>query len=228
MVSNIFTCSCWSQNSMWLQTSKPLLRIIKNQKPTTACIQWWHLWLKPYTSCNDLSPADSLGQHLKSKPKCDNAAEAYIKNVCKNVVQKSVSLEEVRTGTDEDCRIIKHAKAVQMGLSDYARFKNEVSVSHGIILQDNRLVIPEPLQESHQNRPCFSPRHSKDKAAHSRRKCSTLVLTRELNTVKWWTPCLAPLPRYTHHKPLSMTIQPSGPWELQQTSQVPFLSLTIF
>ena len=44
----------------------------------------------------------------------------------------------------------KLAKAIQTGqwttdLTDYVRFKNELSVSCGVILRDHRLIIPDSL-----------------------------------------------------------------------------------
>ena len=63
-----------------------------------------------------------------------------------------MTLEEVRKETQKDFTMRKLAKAIQTGqwtkdLTDYVRFKDELSVSCGVILRDHRLIIPDSLRK---------------------------------------------------------------------------------
>ena len=112
----------------------------------------------------------------------------------------------------------KLAKAIQTGqwakdLTDYVRFKDELSVSCGVILRDHRLIIPDSL------------RKKVTEIAHASHQ--GIVKTKQLIREKFWfpgidkkveqavkscIPCLACVPSPAQREPLSMTTLPSGPW----------------
>ena len=132
---------------------KPLLGIYKSQKSATARIERWCLRLTPYDMTlkyrpgrNDLNPADYVSRQPQDIPKRENAAEAYVNYVCKNAVPKSMTLEEVRKETQKDFTMRKLAKAIQTGqwtkdLTDYVRFKDELSVSCGVSSQRSSPIL---------------------------------------------------------------------------------------
>ena len=138
---------------------KPLLGIYRSQKSATTRTERWRLRLTPYDMTlkyrpgrNDLNPADYVSRQPQDIPKRENAAEAYVNYVCKNAIPKSITLEEVRKETQKDFTMRKLAKAIQTGQwtkdpTDYVRFKDELSVSCGVILLDHRLIIPDSLRK---------------------------------------------------------------------------------
>ena len=85
---------------------KPLLGIIRSQKPTTARIERWRLRLMPYNVTlryrpgkDENNPADFISRHPTMQPGKDNADEAYVYYITRNAVPKSMTLEEVQTET---------------------------------------------------------------------------------------------------------------------------------
>ena len=167
---------------------------------------------------NDLNPADYVSRQPQDIPKRENAAEAYVNYVRKNAVPKSMTLEEVRRETQKDFTMRKLAKAIQTiqwtkDLTDYVRFKDEPSVSCGVILRDHRLIIHDSL------------RKKVVEIAHASHQ--GIVKTKQLVRAKVWFPgidkkveqavksciqCLACVPSPAQREPLSMTTLPSGPW----------------
>jgi hypothetical protein len=205
---------------------KPLLGIMKSQKSTTARIERLRLRLAPYDMSlqyrpgrDDLNPADYLSRHPQMQPRCDNNAERYINYVIRNAIPKSMTLSEVKEATQQDNTLQKVIKAVQSGqwsgtdLSEYARFKDEISVCDGVLLRDHRLIMPQSL------------RNKVVQIAHSSHQ--GIVKTKQLIREKVWfpgidkmveqsvkscIPCQASIPTHTHREPLQMTELPSGPW----------------
>ena len=104
----------------------------------------------------------------------------------------------------------KLAKAIQAGqwtkdLTDYVRFKDELSVSCGVILRDHRLTIPEIAHASHQG-------IVKTKQLIREKVWFPGIDKKVEQAVKSCIPCLACVPSPAQREPLSMTALSSGPW----------------
>ena len=204
---------------------KPLLGMIKSQKPATARIDRWRLRMMPYNfnlkyrpGKDENNPADFISRHPDIQPKRDNAGEAYVRYVTKNVIPKSMTLEEVQAETNKDPKMKKLVTAIHTGkwtkdLEDYVKIKDELSVACGVVLRGHRLVIPETLQQK-----VVAIAH----ASHQ-----GIVKTKQLIREKVWfpgidkqveqsvkscIPCLSSNPSPIQREPLSMTPLPPGPW----------------
>ena len=205
---------------------KPLLGIWKSQKPATARIERWRLRLMPYEfdlqyrpGRNEQNPADFISRNPHTQPKRDNAAEAYIRYVTKNAVPKAMTFEEVQKATQDDPQLQKLMTAIQYNnwkdpeLSSFSRFKEELSISDGVILRDHRLVIPSALQQK-----------VIDIAHHTHQG---IVKTKQLIREKVWfpnidklvdetvqkcIPCQSSYPGSVKREPLCPTPLPAEPW----------------
>jgi hypothetical protein len=204
---------------------KPLLGIIKSQKPATARIDRLRLRLMPYEmklqyqpGRDDLNPADYLSRHPRRPTKHDNASEAYINYVTKNAVPKSMTLEEVQTATQRDKTMKKLMKAIETGkwtndLTEFSRFKDELSVCKGVILRDHRLIIPEFLRKKVVEISHSSHQGIVKTKQFIREKVWFPGIDKMVEqTVKSCTPCQASIPTSPPREPLIMTDLPSGPW----------------
>lgn len=205
---------------------KPLIGILRSRKPTTARIERWRLRLMPYNfdlqyrpGKDELNPADYISRHPHTQPEKENAGEDYIRYVTCNAVPKAMSLEEVRIETQRDLSLQKLMLAIQSGrwhdsdLSCYSPFRDELSVTDGVILRDHRLIIPSSLRQ-----------RTIDIAHHTHQGIvKTKQLIREKvwfpgidkmveETVKSCIPCQASNPRASQREPLRPTPLPSGPW----------------
>ena len=219
MLAVVFSVKCfhlylYGSNFAVYTDHKPLLGIYKRQKSVTTHTERWCLWLIPYDMTlkyrpgrNDLNPTDYVSHQPQDVPKCKNAA--YVNNICKKAVPKSMTLEEVHKEIQKDSMMRKLAKAIQTGqwmkdLTDYIRFKDELSVSCGVILRDHRLIIPDSL------------RKKVTEIAHASHQA--IVKTKQLIREKIWFPgidkkveqaaksCilyLACIPSPAQHEPLS-------------------------
>ena len=205
---------------------KPLLGILKSPKPTTARIERWRLRLMPYDMILQYSPgrdtpnpADYMSRHPYSMPQKDNAAEEYVRYISNNAAPKAMTLAEVRAATQEDAMLKRVMTAIQSGrwhdmdLSSFARFKDELSVTDGVVLRDHRLVIPDSLQRRVVN------------IAHQAHQ--GIVKTKQLLREKVWfpgidkqveeavascIPCQSSYPGPNPREPMCPTPLPEAPW----------------
>jgi hypothetical protein len=206
---------------------KPLLGIVKSQKPASARIERWRLRLMPYDfqfvyrpGKDDLNPADFMSRHPYSEPKRDNAAEAFVAFISQNAVPKAMTLENVRSATKEDKILQKVMSAIQSGkwhgdpdISPFERFRDEYSIYDGVILRDHRLVVPSSLQAQ-----VVSIAHHTHQG---------IVKTKQLIREKVWFPCIdkmveeavkscipcqASYPGPSRREPIQPTPLPPGPW----------------
>lgn len=204
---------------------KPLLGIIKSQKPASTRMERWRLRLMPYEITlkyrpgrDDLNPADYASRHPQTTPIRDNAAEAYIHYVCRNAVPKTMTLREVETATQEDPELRRLMQAIQTGnwtsgVGDYVKVKEELSVSCGVILRGHRLVLPSSLRQK-----VIDISHSSHQGI-----VKTKQLIREKvwfphidrmveETVKSCIPCLSAVSTPVRREPINMTPLPTSPW----------------
>ncbi|GFR83013.1 transposon Ty3-G Gag-Pol polyprotein [Elysia marginata] len=138
---------------------KPLLGIIRSMKPCSARIARWRLRLMPYQfkliyrpGKDEANPADYLSRHPPAKPIRDNEGERYIRYIANTSVPNALSLDEVRKATSLDEQLKNVMSAIMTGrwndksVSAFKSVKEELSVFDGIILRQNRVVIPTSLQ----------------------------------------------------------------------------------
>ncbi|KAK7099608.1 hypothetical protein V1264_003723 [Littorina saxatilis] len=206
---------------------KPLLGIMQSRKPTTARIERWRLRLMPYNMTliyrpgrDDLNPADYISRHPypQTPPTRENAGEEYIRYVTRNAIPKAMTVQEVRDATQQDDTLENLMCAVQSGrwdcnLTEYARFKDELSVHDGVILRGHRLIIPASLQ-----RKVVEIAHQSHQG---------IVKTKKLIREKVWfpgidkmveeivktcIPCQASYPGPSVREPVISTPLPSEPW----------------
>ena len=100
---------------------------------------------------NEQNPADNISQHPQTTPTKENAGEEYIAFLAKCGVPKAMTQDEVRFETPRDPQFQKVMQAVQSGqwrgdISDFTRFKDEISVHDGLVLRGHRLILPQSLQ----------------------------------------------------------------------------------
>ena len=137
---------------------KPLLGIVKSRNPTTARIEKWRLRLMPYEiefvyrpGRNEQNPADYISRHPQTILTRENAGEEYIAFLAKCGVPKAMTQDEVRSEIQRDPQLQKVMQAVQTGqwrgdISDFTRFKDEISVHDGLVHRGHRLIFPQSLQ----------------------------------------------------------------------------------
>ena len=167
---------------------------------------------------NEHNPADYISRHPQTTSARENAGEEYIAFLAKFAVPKAMTQDEVRAETQKDPQLQKVMQAVQTGqwtsdISDFARFKDELSVHDGLVLRGHRLILPQSLQK-----------RAIDIAHQSHQGIvKTKQLIREKiwfpgidklveNTVKSCIPCQATYKGPTQREPLQPTPLPSGPW----------------
>ena len=216
---------------------KPLLGIVNSQSPTTARMERWRLRLMPYNMTLEYkpgkdNPADFLSRHPHTIPNRDNKAENYISYIVSNAVPKSLTLDEIREATALDGKLLKVMDAVKTGrwhtseLTSFAKISNEISVTGGVVLRGNRIVIPESLQKR------------VIKIAHQAHQ--GIVKTKQCLREKVWfpgidvlveaeikscIPCQASNPQTANREPLQPSKLPSKPWtELSMDFAGPFPS----
>lgn len=206
---------------------KPLLGIVKSQKPATAHVERWRLRLMPYQfnleyrpGKDEQNPADYMSRHPYEQPKRENAAEAYIAFISKHAVPKAMTLDEVRNATRESPSLQKVMVAIQTGkwwgdpdLLPFVQFKDELSIYDGVILRDHRLLIPSPLQE----RVVEIAHHTHQGIVKTKQLIREKVWFPGIdkmveNTVKACIPCQASYPGPNKREPICPTPLPSGPW----------------
>ena len=209
---------------------KPLLGIFKSTKPTSARMDRWKLRLMPY-SCDVVykpgkdaeNPADFLSRHPNPADPIptDDASEMYVRYVCRHVIPKAMTSDEVKKETANDpilCQLIKaiaHDDWNNPEVKSFMNFKDELSVCDGIILRDHRLVLPYSLQKE-----AIDLAHTGHQG---------IVKTKTLLREKVWFPsidkmteekvksCLPCQAATTGTLPrpelLNMTLLPNAPWE---------------
>ena len=207
---------------------KPLLGIVNSRNPTTARIERWRLRLMPYDiefvyrpGRNEQNPADYISRHPQTTPTTstrENAGEEYIAFLAKCGVPIAMTQDEVRSETQRDPQLLKVMQAVQTGqwrgdISDFTRFKDEISVYGGLVLRGHRLILPQSLQNQ-----AIDIAHQSHQGI-----VKTKQLIREKiwypgidklveNAVKSCIPCQASYKGPAKREPLQPTPLPSGPW----------------
>ena len=84
----------------------------------------------------------TLHHHQHTQARRENAAEAYVNYISKNVVPKTMMLDEVHEAT-QDSQLQKVMSAIQTGrwheadLSYFSKFKEDIIVTHGVNLCDH-------------------------------------------------------------------------------------------
>ena len=204
---------------------KPLLGIMKSRNPSTARIERYRLRLMPYEmnlvyrpGKDENNPADYMSRHPQTQPKRENKGEEYIAFLTKHAIPKSLTLTEVQEATKKDIQLQCVMKAIQTGvwtddLSEFKRFRDELSVFDGLILRAHRLVIPNELRRRVIN------------IAHQSHQ--GIVKTKQLLREKVWfpgidklveatvkscIPCQASYQGQQRREPLMPTPLPSSPW----------------
>ena len=100
---------------------------------------------------NEQNPADYISRPPQTTPTRENTGEEYIAFLAKCGVPKAMTQDEVRSETQRDPQLQKVMQAVQTGqwrgdISDFTRFKDEISVHDGLVLRGHRLILPQSLQ----------------------------------------------------------------------------------
>ena len=206
---------------------KPLLGIVKGQKPTTARIERLRLRLLPYDmqltytpGRDDKNPADFLSRHSgKAKPSRDNASEQYIAYVTHNNIPKAMTVTEIRDATEMDHHLQKVMRAVQSGkwndpdIAEFSQFKDEISVHGGLVLRGHRLIIPATLQKKVVHIAHQSHQGIVKTKQHIREKVWFPGIDRLVEeTVKACIPCQASYPGPLTREPIIPTPLPTEPW----------------
>lgn len=133
-------------------------------KPSPRILRWG-LRLQSYSFSikhipGSTNPADMLSIH--PIPAADNQAEAeseetetFINTIISYAVPKALTLSEIITESTKDETLTKVRQAVETNnwqgnnhiLKPYKQIRNELTVKGGIVLKEDRITIPESLQE---------------------------------------------------------------------------------
>ena len=118
---------------------------------------------------NEQNPADNISQHPQTTPTKENAGEEYIAFLAKCGVPKAMTQDEVRFETPRDPQFQKVMQAVQSGqwrgdISDFTRFKDEISVHDGLVLRGH--TSPITSEPSYRNCSPVTTRDSKDQTTN--------------------------------------------------------------
>ena len=205
---------------------KPLLRIFEKQNPLSARMDHWRLRLMPYDYTlvyrpGADNPADFLSRHPGGRAPHNPQAEAYVNYICSNAIPKAMTLQQVQSASKTDLTMHALKEAITSDnwqnplVKDYLCVKDELSVVGDLILRDQRLIIPQELQQK------------AVELAHIGHQ--GIVKTKQLLREKVWfpgidrraeelikscNPCQAATRAGAERiEPLNMTDLPDGPWK---------------
>ena len=217
------------RNEFTLVTDHKLLEVIygsRKSKPS-ARIQRWVLRLQPYSfkvvyKPGSNNPADYLSRHpTRTSLKQQKLTEQYINYLTRNCVPKAMTLEDIKTATDEDRTLKGLRAAIKLNewhydiVKPFKNIKDELTItSNSLILCGSRIVIPESLQQraidlAHETHPGLS----KTKALLWEKVWFPNIDKMVKCTVDQCIPCQA-VGKQTTPEPLAMTDMPMGPWEI--------------
>ncbi|KAK7112338.1 hypothetical protein V1264_011807 [Littorina saxatilis] len=205
---------------------------------TSARIERWNLRLQSYNFTlqyqpGSKNPADFLSRHPvqasdAQSTHASKVAEEYIRFLIDHTIPKAMTLAEVAAATSNDKTLLAVINAIQYNqwhpptdtavnssaFQIFKRVRDELSVSeeHGILLRNQRIVIPQALQQRTVD------------IAHEGHQ--GIIKTKGLLREKVWFPqmdqlvenkvksCLACLSTTPSHpsEPLKMTTLPRHPW----------------
>ena len=216
-------------NEFTLVTDHKPLEVIygsRNSKPS-ARIERWVLRLQPYSfkvvyKPGSNNPADYLSRHpTRTSLKQQKLTEQYINYLTRNCVPKAMTLEDIKTATDEDRTLKGLRAAVKLNewhydvVKPFKNIKDELTItSNGLILRGSRIVIPESLQQraidlAHETHPGLS----KTKALLREKVWFPNIDKMVKCTFDRCLPCQA-VGKQTTPEPLAMTDMPTGPSEI--------------
>ena len=149
-------------NEFTLLTDHKPLEVIygsRKSKPS-ARIERWVLRLQPYSfnvvyKPGSDNPADYLSRHpTRTSLKQQKLTEEYVNYLTRNSAPKAMTLEDIKTATDNDRTLKGLRAAIKLNkwhydiVKQFKGIKDELTVtSNGLILRGLRIVIPEPLQQ---------------------------------------------------------------------------------
>ncbi len=212
---------------------KPLIPLFNNANSRPPLrIERWLMYLQQFDFELVYMPgkqngADYLSRHSLPHSIRDeqqgNYREVVVRSIVQNLIPRAITLKEVQNATASDA-VLKRVKIKVVdgtlanykkdkALSPYAKIAMEITIAEDVVLRDNRIIIPEALQdrvieichEGHQGiEKCKQLLRSKvwfpgiDKAMESK--------------VKGCLPCQAAVTRH-QRDPLRMNSLPERPWE---------------
>ena len=213
-------------NEFTLVTDHKPLEVIygsRKSKPS-ARIERWVVRLQPYSfkvvyKPGSNNPADYLSRNpTRTSLKQQKLTEQYINYLTRNCVPKAMTLEDIKTATDEDRTLKGLRAAIKLNewhydvVKPFKNSKDELTVtSNGLILRGSRIVIPESLQQrainlAHETHPGLS----KTKALLREKVWFPNIDKMVKCTVDRCIPCQA-VGKQTTPEPLAMTDMPTGP-----------------
>ncbi|CAB3985107.1 Transposon Tf2-9 poly [Paramuricea clavata] len=206
---------------------KPLEFIYSPKGKPPPRIERWVLRLQPYRfkvvhMPGKTNPADVLSRlPISGQPTRErNVAEEYINFITEKAVPKAMTLEQISKATQDDvilqrvqqCLLHNHWPD-NPDLQRFAKVRDELSASQGLLLRGTRIVVPKCL------------RHQTLSLAHEGHQ--GIVRTKQLLRQKvWWPgidaevetlvktclPCQSTMPP-TVPEPLRPSTMPSKPWQ---------------
>ena len=215
-------------NEFTLLTDHKPLEVIygsRKSKPS-ARIERWVLRLQPYSfnvvyKPGSDNPADYLSRHpTRTSLKQQKLTEEYVNYLTRNSAPKAMTLEDIKTATDNDRTLKGLRAAIKLNkwhydiVKQFKGIKDELTVtSNGLILRGSRIVIPEPLQQraidlAHETHPGLS----KTKDLLREKVWFPNIENMVKHTVDRCIPCQA-VGKQTTPEPLAMTDMRTGPWE---------------
>ena len=143
---------------------KPLEIIFKNPKSKpNARIERWALRLQPFDfdikyKPGEWNPSDYLSRNPVQTMKQDEGSENYVRFLLRHAKPNAIKMNEIILETEKDLKLQKFIKWLNNSslipskiedpqLRSLVTIKTEVSQVDGILLRQNRLIIPEKLQQ---------------------------------------------------------------------------------
>ena len=134
---------------------KPLLGIVKSQRPASARIERWRLRLMPYQFKLICRPGKDdkttkLGTLVRQNQVFQSKTVNY---VCNSAVPKAMTLDQVRQHISTDTVVQAVTRAVKTGrwndarvTSNFRNVQNELTTCNVIVLRGTRIVLPAAPQ----------------------------------------------------------------------------------
>lgn len=141
-----------------LTDCKALKFLFGKKQEGNARIQRWVLRLLIYDFVVEIIPgenniADALSRLVEFQSFNEVAGEHVLRIMVTEKVPRKMSLEEIRIATESDPKLMKVVESLQTGdwqnvEAEYAAFKDDICNVDGILLKNDRIIIPGVLESS--------------------------------------------------------------------------------
>ena len=169
--------------------------------------------------------SDYISRHVDvtnlKATKEEKEIEEYVHAIIRAIPNDTISLEDIRKEVENDAllsklkELIQNDRNINKNDNSFGKFKTvykELYIAEGLILRNNRIIIPNSLQESIIRCGLEDHQGIVKKKELLRSKYWWLGMTSQINTtIAKCKPCQASVP-HIQKEPLKMSALPNGPW----------------